>query len=116
MYEWKEVPPEEVRARARKGESVYQSALEATSQGGVVETDGLRVQVRIGSYTAELQVSPQDRARIRLRTALDLLDAHVASIRSHVEAGIPHAAERQGLVSAAVSVSELIAVIAALEA
>ena len=50
-------------------------------------------------------------ARVRLRHALDLLDAHVASMKSHLEADIPTAGVRQGLVTAACAVTELAAII-----
>lgn len=50
-------------------------------------------------------------ARVRLEHALTLLDGHLASVRSHVEADIPTAGVRQGLVQAATGVAELLAII-----
>ena len=50
-------------------------------------------------------------ARARLAHALSNLDGHMAAIRSHVADDLPTSGVRQNLVTASVTVSELLAVI-----
>lgn len=50
-------------------------------------------------------------ARVRLKHKMELLDGHVAALKSCIEADLPTSGNREGLIQAAYAVAEQLAII-----